>query len=122
VVTLDDKPLAGAEVSLFLMSDNAKSAFGITDEDGQVTFQTAETDGLLPGTYIVTVSKTVEESMLSNNEIRALAEVGARYRPRITEFVPEKYTRRENSNLTLTIGYWSPQNWTFALRSEKSSP
>jgi hypothetical protein len=122
VVTLDDKPLAGAEVSLFLVRDDAKSATGITDEDGQVTFKTREAAGVLPGTYIITLTKTVEENRLSNSEIRALAEVGMRYRPKMIEFVPEKYTRRETSDLKITVGYWSSKNLTFSLRSEKSSP
>ena len=122
VVTLDDKPLAGAEVSFFLVRNNTKSAVGVTGEDGQVTFKTAEADGVLPGTYVVTLSKTVEESRLSNNEIRALAEVGVPFRPKVTEFVPEKYTRCETSDLKVKIGYWSSKNLTFPLRSEKTLP
>jgi hypothetical protein len=121
VVTLDDKPLAGAEVSLVPVRENAKSAFGITDEEGKVTFKTEELDGVLSGSYIVTVSKMDTEGVLSNNEIRALAERGIRYRSKMVEFAPEKYTRRETSDLKVKIGYWSSKNLTFPLRSEKSS-
>jgi len=121
VVTLDDKPLEGAAVTLLPVRKNAVSAFGVTDTEGIVTFKTTVidgevVDGVLPGSYTVIISKTTEERRLTNNEIRALAEAGIRYRPGIVELVPEKYTRRETSALQVRIGYWYPTDLTFNLQ------
>lgn len=118
VVTLDGKPFAGAEVSLLSVRDNTVSAFGITNTEGEVTFKTDEIDGVLPDTYIVIISKIIEERRLSNNEIRALAESGIRYHPNMIELIPEKYTRRETSDLNVKVGYWHSKEWTFDLRTE----
>ena len=121
---LDGKPLAGAEVSLVSVQKNvnAQSISSITDEEGNVTFRTKDVDGVFPGSYIVTVSQKVEEKMLTNNEIRAFAEIGIRYKPKIVETVPEKYTRSETTDLKIKVGYWSSNNLTFNLWSEKSLP
>lgn len=121
VVTLDGKPLDGAVVTFLPVREHAASAFGITDTEGIVTFKTTTTgseavDGVLPGSYIVIVSKAIEERRLTNNEIRALAESGIRYRPGTIELVPEKYTRRETSHLQTKIGYWHPTELTFDLQ------
>ena len=117
VVTLDDKPFAEAKVTLISIRDESLSASGMTDAEGKVTFKTEEVEGVLAGTYIVIVSKTVEEKKLSNSEIRALAEVGIRYRPQMIEFAPKKYTQRETSDLNMKVGYWSSKEFTFDLRS-----
>jgi hypothetical protein len=119
VVTLDGKPFAGADVSLVSLWDKTPSAVGTTDSEGKVTFQTGEVEGVLSGTYTVIVSKIVEERMLSNNEIRALAEVGIRYKAQMIELSPEKYTQRETSDLKMKVGYWSHKEFTFDLRSDK---
>ena len=118
VVTLDGNPLAEAEVFLFPVQEKDATAVGVTDTEGNVAFQTADADGVFPGSYIVVVSKIIEEKTLSNNEIRALAESGIRYRPNMIELVPKRYTRRESSDLKATVGYWRSKNWTFDLRSE----
>jgi hypothetical protein len=74
---------------------------------------------VLPGSYIVVVTKPVEEKRLSNDEIRAFAEIGIRYKSRNIEYVPEKYTRRETSSLRIKVGYWQTKELTFDLWSEK---
>jgi hypothetical protein len=124
VITLDDKPLAEASVSLVAVRENAtvKPATGTTDEEGNVTFKTEEKDGVLSGSYIVIISKKVEEKMLTNNEIRALAEAGIPYRANFIELVPEKYTRRETSDLKVKVGYWYTTNLTYNLRSIPPKP
>jgi len=122
VVTLDGEPLAEAEIFLLPVRENAASAFGITDTEGTATFKTADIGGVFPGSYIVIVTKTLEERKLSNNEIRALAEAGIRYSPNFVELVPEKHTRRETSDLRVKIGYWRPKKLTFDLLSEQSAP
>jgi hypothetical protein len=118
VVLLDGEPLAWAEVSLISVQEDGKHATGMTDAEGRVTFKTAEVEGVFPDTYIVTVYKTTEESLLSNSEIRALAEVGVRFRPDTISLIPEKYTSRETSDLNVRIGYWHPKELTLNLWSE----
>ena len=117
VVRLDGKPFVEAEVSLVSSKEGTKSAFGMTDAEGNVVFRTEERDGVLPGIYTVIVSKTAEEKRLSNNEIRALAEMGIRYEINMVELAPEKYTRNETSDLTIKVGYWSSKNFVFDLHS-----
>ena len=121
VVMLDGKPFVEAEVLLVSGKENPKSAFGLTDAEGKVAFRTEEADGVFPGTYTVIVSKTTEEKRLSNNEIRALAEKGIRYEANIIEWAPEKYTRRETSDLKIKAGYWSAKDLIFDLHSDKPS-
>ena len=123
-VTLDGEPLEEATVVLLPVRDNDGSVTGVTDAEGNVTFNTDEIAGItiVAGSYIVTVSKTAEERRLSNNEIRALAEVGIRYSPDIVELIPSKYTHRDTSTLKVRIGYWHPNVVTLDLRSEPSAP
>jgi hypothetical protein len=119
VVTLDDKPFAEAQITLLSIWDGGTSASGMTDSEGKVTFKMDEIEGVVSGTYIVTVSKTVEERTLSNNEIRALAELGIRYSPQMIELTPEKYTRRATSDLKIKVGYWASKQFSFELRSHR---
>ena len=119
VVTLDGEPFVEAEVVLLPVRENNASAIGITDREGKVSFTTGEINGVLPGSYIMLISKIVEDKTLTNNEIRALAEVGIRYGPRMIELVPEKYTRRETSDLRVKIGYWYSKELSIDLQSEK---
>ena len=121
VVTLDDKPLAEAEVLLIPIQENVntKPASGITDTEGVVMFKTEDVDGVFSGSYIVTVSKKIEEKRFSNNEVRAFAEVGIRLPLKSIEFVPEIYTRRETSDLKAKVGYWHSKDFMFNLQSEK---
>lgn len=122
VVMFDGKPFAEAEVSLVSSQENTQSAFGMTDAEGKVVFRTDETEGVFPGTYTVVVSKIVEEKRLTNNEIRALAEKGIRYVANTIELVPEKYTRRETSDMKIKVGYWSSKDFIFNLHSDHPSP
>ena len=116
---LDDKPFAEAKVTLVPIREGAKTAIGTTNAEGKVWFKTEETAGVVSGTYIVIVSKTAEERTLSNNEIRALAEVGIRYRPQMIELAPSKYTQRETSELKMKVGYWPSKEFTFELQSNE---
>ena len=118
VVTLDDEPLTEAIVTLIPLRQNAASAFGVTDAEGNVAFLMDEIDGVIPGTYVAVISKKTEENLLTNNEIRALAETGIRYRPNVIELVPEKYTHSQTSDLIIQVGYWHPTTLTFDLRSD----
>jgi hypothetical protein len=61
-VTLDDKPLEGAEVT-FLPAEGGKPASGFTGSDGTFKLTTFSTgDGAQPGEYRVTITKKEESS------------------------------------------------------------
>ena len=117
IVMLDDKPLTEAEVTLIPYQESSPVPFGITDMQGNVSFTTDDKDGVFPGSYIVVISKEIEEKMLSNNEIRAFAEVGIRYRPKMVQLVPEKYTDSKTSGLKVHVGYWHSPDLTLSLWS-----
>ena len=122
-VTLDGEPLTEAAVALLPVQENGTSAVGTTDTEGNVAFNMVEVDGIntggiVAGSYIVIVSKTVEERKLTNNEIRALAEAGIQYSPDIVELIPSKYTSRDTSDLRVRIGYWHSTVLTLDLHSE----
>jgi len=55
VVTLDGTPVAGATVTF--VTEDGKSAAGLTDASGNFTLSSAGESGLLPGTYKVVVTK-----------------------------------------------------------------
>jgi hypothetical protein len=60
-VTLDEKPVAGAAVTLYPAGGRStgRVASGITSEDGSVRFTTVQpSDGVAPGEYKVVVVKT----------------------------------------------------------------
>ena len=56
-VTLDGAPLASATV-MFTSEDNNRVATGFTDASGNFTMTADNKDGVLPGKYKVSVSKT----------------------------------------------------------------
>lgn len=59
MVTLDGVPVAGAMVTFHPDGERGSVATGLTDSDGAFQLQTyAAADGVLPGNYKVTVSKT----------------------------------------------------------------
>jgi len=59
LVTLDGVPVAGVMVTFHPEGEQGQVATGLTGSDGVFQLQTyAATDGVLPGNYKVTVSKT----------------------------------------------------------------
>ena len=58
VVKLDGQPIDGAAITLTRVDGEGRSAMGVSESDGSVRFTTFEPyDGVLPGTYKVTVNK-----------------------------------------------------------------
>ena len=56
-VTLDGKPLAGANIRFFSEDQSAETATGVTDGEGKFQLTTYNTnDGAVPGAYKVAVS------------------------------------------------------------------
>src|SRR5436305_14453351 len=61
VVTLDGKPVDGAQVVLVPAGQEITGASGVTDSSGRFSLRAyPEKDGAIPGEYKVQVSKTVQ--------------------------------------------------------------
>jgi len=114
ILTLDGKPVDGAQVVLVADSQGATGAFGATDANGRFSLRAfEEKDGAIPGSYKVQVSKTI----LTNLDPAAAANLDGGKPIRNDYGVPPKYTGFETSGLTATI----PDSGTTDLKFELSS-
>jgi hypothetical protein len=97
VVTLDGKPVDGAQVVLVPAADGAHGAFGTTDANGKFALRAFEQkEGAVPGSYKVQVSKTVEVRLKG-------PPVDGGDPVRFDYAVPAKYTGAQTSGLTVTV-------------------
>jgi hypothetical protein len=106
-ITLDDKPLAGANV-VFMTFDPPAAFIGTTKEDG--TYQLQGPEGLsatLNGSCKVTVSRMVKPdgSLLAPGELPAMVQA--------VEQLPPKYSRLEATILTESV---APEGGTFDFK------
>ena len=97
VVTLDGKPLAGADV--VFMADNPPLVLaGKTNDEGSYQLQTAAGgDAKLQGACKVTISRLVKPDGSPLNADETPANVGAR------EQLPGKYSRFDQTTLTAAL-------------------
>lgn len=116
LVTLDGTPVAGANVTFVpATAGQGMSAAGYTDENGiyKLTAMatgdaTAEAGaGTLPGDYVVSISKTVADTPMSEEEAE---EKGVKYTPpavgkgpTVENVIPTKYKIPKTSGLTATV-------------------
>jgi hypothetical protein len=112
IVTLDGKPVEGAQVVLVPAGDGAHGAFGTTDASGSFSLRAFEQkDGAVPGEYKVQVSKTVEVKLKG-------PPVDGGDPVRFDYGVPAKYTGAQTSGLTVTIPDAGIKDIKFELRSK----
>jgi len=98
-VTLDDKPVEGAQVVLVPAAEGTTGAYGTTDASGRFSLRAyEEKDGAIPGAYKVQVSKTVEVRLEG-----AKGSLDGGDPVRFDHGVPGKYTGVATSGLTATI-------------------
>jgi hypothetical protein len=113
IVTLDGKPVDGAQVILVPEKEGTTGAFGATDADGKFSLRAYdEKDGAIPGAYKVEVKKTVEVKLDG-----AAGSLDGGDPVRFDYGVPAKYTDRQTSGLTATI----PESGTSDIKLELSS-
>lgn len=99
VVTLDGKPVEGAQVVLVPAAESATGAYGVTNSSGQFALRAYEQkDGAIPGDYKVQISKTVEVRLSG-----AKGSVDGGDPVRFEHGVPAKYTGVKTSGLLLTV-------------------
>lgn len=99
IVTLDGKPVEGAQVVLVPAAEGTTGAFGTTDASGRFSLRAYdEKDGAIPGAYKVQVSKTVEVRLEG-----AKGSLDGGDPVRFDYGVPAKYTGAQTSGLKVTI-------------------
>jgi hypothetical protein len=97
-VTLDGKPVDGAQVIFVPAGEGATGAFGTTNASGHFSLRSyEEKDGAIPGSYKVQVSKTIQRLDGPKGSLDGGDPVRFEYG------VPAKYTGAQTSGLTATI-------------------
>jgi hypothetical protein len=109
VVTLDGKPVDGAQVIL-IAEGSGTSAYGSTDSQGRFSLRISDKkSGAVPGSYKVQVSKTIEKKLTGT--LDGGDAVSFEYG------LPAKYTGHLTSGLTAQI----PDSGTDAIKFELTS-
>ena len=99
VVTLDGKPVDGAQVILVPVGDASTGAFGVTNSSGHFSLRAYdEKDGAIPGEYKAQVSKTIQVKVAG-----AKGSLDGGDPVRFEYGVPGKYTGAKTSGLSVTI-------------------
>jgi Domain of unknown function (DUF6795) len=99
VVTLDGKPVDGAQVVIVPAGEGKTGADGVTDASGHFSLRAyREKDGAIPGEYKVQVSKTIEVRLSG-----AKGSLDGGDPVRYEHAVPAKYTGYKTSGLTVSI-------------------
>lgn len=115
VVTLDGKPVDGAQVVLVPSGDAQTGAFGTTDASGRFALRAyQEKPGAIPGDYKVQVSKTIEVRLDG-----AKGSLDGGDPVRFEHGVPGKYTGAKTSGLTVSIPDAGKRDINLALTSGK---
>jgi hypothetical protein len=114
VVTLDGKPVDGAQVVLVPAAEGTTGAFGVTNSSGHFELRAyAEKPGAIPGEYKAQVSKTIQVKVEG-----AKGSLDGGDPVRFDFGVPAKYTGVKTSGLTVTIADTGNRDINFALTSK----
>lgn len=98
-VTLDGKPVDGAQVILVPANEGTTGAFGVSDSGGRFSLRAYEQKpGAIPGEYKVQVSKTIQVKLDG-----AKGSVDGGDPVRFEYGVPAKYTGAKTSGLSVSI-------------------
>ena len=101
-VTLDGKPIAGAQVML-VPTQGGRPGQGLTDEQGNFTIGTFEKDdGALLGPHNITVTskRRVGGSIATADGLEGPP---GQQRPKIIWLTPQKYSRQETSGFSVEV-------------------
>ena len=129
VITLDGEPLAGASITLVPTTVGPRGAGAMSDDKGKFVFQTLQAgDGVAPGEYKVTVTKTHWEDAYTEEEQKILNESGGkrhaevfpdRPEPTAVSDIPEYYNSADMSGLTLSLPEGGAKDLKIELSSEE---
>jgi hypothetical protein len=108
-VTFKGAPVQGATVSLVPGpgAQNLRPATGTSDAQGRFTVFTYisgadQTEGAMPGDYVVTVAKT-SGSAMSPEDMVAATQGGKTKPPEIKNELPEKYASAQSTDLKASV-------------------
>lgn len=119
-VSYQDKLVSGATV-VFIPKDGPRGATGRTDAQGRAQLMTFATgDGVIPGTYTVTIDKLLDEagpSGKSQEEYEAFwkANKGPANLPPLKCELPWRYGQAEKSDLEATVQEAGKNSFRFDL-------
>jgi len=116
-VTLNNRPLANAEVRFIPIGDNRlPSSVGSTDDQGnyELHLQSDDTPGAAPGEHRVTISLDLRRDKERSKKI--MESTGARMFKKPDETIPAQYNR--DSKLTCTVPPEGTNSANFNLKSK----
>lgn len=114
VVTLDGKPVEGAQVVLVPAGEAVTGAYGVTDARGRFSLRAFDQkEGAIPGDYLVQVSKTIEVRLKGPP-----GSVDGGDPVRFEHGVPARYTNAQTSGLKVTIPDAGKQDIQLELKSK----
>lgn len=118
-ITYQGTPVEGAHVTL-VPEGQGHAAFGRTNEQGRAILSTlGEDDGAVPGSYRLTVRKSETEGTgnVSGGEIGAMpANAEAMQAPKTRHLLPEKYAKKDTTDLTVTVSENEENEFAFDLQ------
>ena len=98
-VVRDGKPVAGATV-VFLPEGEGTEAGDVTDKEGGFRLKNPQKEGILPGEYLVTVSKTVWPPGMKEP---GPFEMNIPLMEKMKESLPADYTVKDKTPLKVTV-------------------
>ncbi|MBA3312549.1 MAG: carboxypeptidase regulatory-like domain-containing protein [Planctomycetaceae bacterium] len=108
IVTLDGKPVEGANVALVSGDPAVRSAGGMTDAQGNFSVTTYfdpqhQPEGAMPGDYAVTVSKLEELETSAAPSAEEMMAGQMKFTP-LKSLLPKKYGDPKTSGFKVTVG------------------
>ena len=121
VVTLNDKPLDGADVVLVPSSPDVRSAGGVTDAEGRFALKTYfdpknQVSGAMTGEYGVTVTKLEKREVSASLKPEEAMAQAMKMGP-AKSAVPKKYNAPATSGFKLSVGTSAPPPLKLDLKS-----
>jgi len=98
-VVKDGKPVAEATV-VFIPVSGGQEAGDLTDEEGNFRLKNPQKFGLVPGEYLVTVSKMVYPPGM---KVPSPQEMTMAMTAKMKESLPAQYTRQDKTPLRVTV-------------------
>lgn len=98
-VVMGGKPLAGAQI-LFVAVTGGREAGDVTDEEGKFRIKNPQDLGVVPGEYVVTVSKKDYPPGMKRPDAHQMTMA---LTAKMKETLPTKYTVQDKTPLRVTV-------------------
>ncbi|MDR3108283.1 MAG: hypothetical protein LBU65_01170 [Planctomycetaceae bacterium] len=123
-VTLDGSPVGGVAIVFTPVpgSSSDRVASAVSSDDGTFVLDTIGNKGALPGSYVVTLSKSTTKSKITAEEEERLNTAGKPLpEPEIIYHIPWKYERTD-SGITVEIDKGGKTDILIELKSDNTPP